>query len=103
MPTSKLTRRLFLAAEVLLLAGTVAAAAWLTRPAEWSPPELVGLLLVLALLGEYFSVEAIDGRLSASLVAIVLAMALLGPAPAAACGIAAMILTSAMRRIPPAR
>ena len=100
MSTPKRTRYVFLAVEVLLLTGTVAAAAWLSRPEEWGPPLLVGLLLVLALLGEWFSVEAIDGRLSASLVAIVLAMGLLGPVVAAVCGIAAMILTSAMRRLP---
>ncbi len=103
MLTHKLTRRLFLVAEVLLVACTAAATVAFVRPDEWSPPLLVGLLLVLALLGERFSVELSDGGLSASLVAIVLAMALLGPVPAAACGIAAMILSSATRRLPPAR
>jgi HD-GYP domain-containing protein (c-di-GMP phosphodiesterase class II) len=100
MHTSKLMRRLFLAAEVLLLVGTVAAAALLSSPEEWSPALLVALLLVLAFFGEWFSVELSDGVLSASLVAIVMAMALLGPAPAAACGIAAMIHRSTMRRLP---
>jgi putative nucleotidyltransferase with HDIG domain len=98
-----LTRRFFWAAEVLLLLGTVAAAVWLSRPEEWSSAPLVALLLALALVGEWFSVEISDGQLSASLVAIVLAMALLGPAPAVACGIAAMIMTSAVRRLPPAK
>jgi len=102
MPAPKLTRRLFWAAEVLLLVGTVVAAVWLSRADEWSPLLLVGLLLVLALLGQWVSVEVNDGELSASLVAIVLAMGLLGPAPAAACGIAAMILTSSRRRLRPA-
>ena len=37
MPTTKLTRYLFWAAEVLMLGGAVAAAAWLSRPAEWHP------------------------------------------------------------------
>jgi HD-GYP domain-containing protein (c-di-GMP phosphodiesterase class II) len=100
MDTPKLTRRLFLAAEVLLLAGTLAAAASISRPEEWQPVLLVGLLLVLAFSGEWFSVELSDGQLSASLVAIVLAMSLLGPVPAAACGIAAMIHRSTMRRLP---
>jgi len=103
MPTSKLIMRLFWAAEVLLLAGTVAAAMWLSRPEEWSPTLLVVLLLALSLVGEWFTVELSDGVLSASLVAIVLAMGLLGPAPAATCGIAAMVLTSAARRITPAQ
>lgn len=100
MLTSKLTTRLFWTAELLLLLCTIAAATRLSGVEEWSPPLLVGLLLVLAFSGEWFSVEMSDGQLSASLVAIVLAMALLGPAPAAACGIAAMVHRSAMRRLP---
>jgi putative nucleotidyltransferase with HDIG domain len=103
MPAPKLITRLFWTAEVLMLAGTVAAAVWLSRPDEWSPALLAALLLALALVGEWFSVEVSDGVLSASLVAIVLAMGLLGPTPAAVCGVAAMALTSAARRIPPAQ
>jgi hypothetical protein len=87
------------AAEILLLAGTAVAAIQLARPEEWNPPLLVVLLVVLALLGERFSVEVSDGTLSASTVAIVLAMGLLGPVPAAVCGVGAMVLTSATRRI----
>ena len=99
MHSSKFTRSLFWSGEVLLLAGTLVAGVWISSISEWSPGALVGLLLVLALVGEWFSVEINDGHLSASLVAIVLAMSLLGPAPAAACGIAAMIHRSAMGRL----
>ena len=87
----KLTWRLFLGAEVLLLAGVVGGGVLLSHADEWRPVLLVALLLVLALLAEWFTVELSEGMLSASLIAIVLAMGLLGPAPAAACGIAAMI------------
>jgi len=100
--TPKLTRGLYWSAEVLLLMGTVGAAVWFFQPGEWRPLTLVGLLFMLALFGQWLSVEVRDGELSASLVAIVLAMGLLGPAPAAACGIAAMILTSSLRRVRPA-
>jgi len=103
MPAPMLTRRLFWAAEVLLLAGILAAAVRFAHAAEWSPAPLVALLLVLALIGVWFSVEITDGHLSASLVAVVLAMGLLGPAPAAACGIAAMIHRSAARRLSPSQ
>jgi putative nucleotidyltransferase with HDIG domain len=103
MPAPKLTRRLFWAAEVLLLAGTVAAAGWLSRPGEWHPLALVALLLVLALGGEWFTVEARGGILSASLAVMALAMGLLGPAPAGACGIAAIGLHSAVGRRTPAQ
>ncbi|HSZ13670.1 MAG TPA: HD domain-containing phosphohydrolase [Solirubrobacteraceae bacterium] len=100
MPAPKLTRRLFWAAEVLLLAGTVFSAVWFSHPDEWQPLALVVLLLVLAFAGELFTVETSHGVLSASLGAMVLAMGLLGPAPAAACGIAAMIVHSAAARRP---
>jgi len=103
MPASKLTRRLAWAAEALLLAGTVVAAAWLSRPDEWHPFALVALLLVIALGGEWFTVETGHGVLSASLGAMVLAMGLLGPAPAAVCGIAAIGLHSAVGRRPPSQ
>jgi HD-GYP domain-containing protein (c-di-GMP phosphodiesterase class II) len=99
----QLTRRLFWAAEILLLAGTLATCALIFRADEWSPPVLVALLLGLSFLGEWFTLEVNDGILSASLVAIVLAMGLLGPTPAAACGIIAALLTSAMRRLAPAQ
>ena len=95
------SRRAFWAAQLLLLAGTIAAAAEFGRAQEWHPASLVVLLLLLALLGEWFSVEIRGGELSASLIAIVLAMGLLGPVPAAACGVAAMVFTSAVRRVPP--
>jgi putative nucleotidyltransferase with HDIG domain len=103
MPASKLTRRLFWSAEFLLLAGTLAAAAWLSHAAEWQPLALVVLLLVLTLLGDWLSIETPAGELSCALVAIVLAMALLGPVPAAAFSIAGTILSSSTRRVPPAQ
>ncbi len=99
MPFSPLLRRLFLLGEALLLCATVAATAILGSASEWHPALLVGILVVLAVLSESFSVELKDGQLTASTVAIVLAMGLLGPGPAAACGLSAMVLASAMRRI----
>lgn len=94
-----LSKRLFLAAEFLLLGATVAAAAWLHQAQEWHPAALVVLLIVLAFLSEWFSIDLGDGTMSASTVAIVLAMGLLGPAPAAACGLAAVIISSTARRV----
>ncbi len=103
MPASKLTRRLFWSAELLLLTGTLAAAVWLSRADEWQPLTLVALLLVLTLLGDWLSIETPAGELSCALVAIVLVMALLGPVPAAAFSIAGTILSSATRRLTPAQ
>jgi HD-GYP domain-containing protein (c-di-GMP phosphodiesterase class II) len=102
MPAPKLTRRLFwVATQVLLLAGTVGIAVWLSPSKEWHPPLLLVFLLVFALLGERFNVETRAGGLSASTIVIVLAMGLLGPGPAAACAAVAMVPTSAPRHLSP--
>jgi putative nucleotidyltransferase with HDIG domain len=92
-------KRLYWGAEIFLLVGAVGASVWLSRADEWQPLTLVGLLLVLALGGHWLSVTVRVGRLNSSLVALVLAMSLLGPAPAVAFGLAAIILTSALRRL----
>jgi putative nucleotidyltransferase with HDIG domain len=101
MRAPKLTERQLWAAEALLLAGTVAAAVSVARPDEWHPLALVALLIVLALGGEWFTVQASAGIVSASLAVMVLAMGLLGPVPAAVCGIAAIGLHSAVARRAP--
>jgi putative nucleotidyltransferase with HDIG domain len=92
-------RRTWLAAEVLLIVGTIAGSIAEARAAEWQPAVLVIFLLVLASAGERFTVPLPGGGVvSASLGAMVLAMGLLGPAAAAACGITAAITFSAARR-----
>src|SRR5437899_101886 len=103
MWTRPFNRRAFWALELLLLAGTAVASLRVASGQEWHPLALVVLLLALALVGQWFSVDIASGQLSASLIAILLAMSLLGPLPAAACGIAAMILKSAVRRLAPAQ
>lgn len=92
-------RRAWLAAEVLLILGTVAGSIAQARVSEWQPAVLVIFLLVLAAAGERFTVPLPGGGVvSASLGAMVLAMGLLGPATAAACGITSAVTFSAMRR-----
>ena len=104
MPAPKLTRRLFWAAEVLLLAGTVVSGrVALASRGMAAAARSSGCCWCSRCSVSRFSVEMSDGQVSASMVAIVLAMGLLGPAPAVACGIAAMILTSAVRRLSPAQ
>lgn len=102
MPAQKLTTRLFWTAEVLLVAGTVAAAVLISHQDEWHPLPLVALLLALTVVGDWLSLEIGDGQLSTSSVAIVLAATLLGPGPAAAFAIVAVTLTSVQRRLPAA-
>jgi putative nucleotidyltransferase with HDIG domain len=98
-----LKRRLFWAAEGLLLASAVGGVAWMSSPEEWRPLMLVALLFALALVGEWFSIETRGGGdLSASFVALVLAMSLLGPAPAVVLGIASTIFVCLRRGLRPA-
>ena len=55
-----------------------------SRADDWSPLSLLGLLFVLAAGSELLGFEIKGLRLSGSFLSIVLAMALLGPAPAVA-------------------
>jgi putative nucleotidyltransferase with HDIG domain len=100
MPASKLTTRLFLLAEALLLAGAAATAVLTSHAEDWQPLLLVALLLALVLGGQRMNVVLRGQQITAAGIALVLAMTLLGPAPAALCGVAAMIWTSAKRRLP---
>ena len=65
MSPTKLTRRLSWTAEGLLLAGTIAAAAWLSSAQEWQPLSLLGLLPALALVAERLEFEVRGQHLSA--------------------------------------
>ena len=74
-------------AESVLLAGSVIAAALLSTEEQWHPLDLVGLLAVVVV-GSDSSLRAKRFRISGSFLGLVLAMALLGPAPAVAMGLA---------------
>jgi len=89
-------RRLLVAGQAVLLAVVVSAAALLSDPAQWQPVELVGLLAVLVVGSDFMTLEAKRFRISGSFLGLVLAMALLGPAPAVAMGLASQ-LTDALR------
>jgi putative nucleotidyltransferase with HDIG domain len=74
-------------AVLLIAAGTVAVAS--STAQDWQPIELVLLLLVLAIGSDVLTIDFRGIRISGSFLAIVLAMALLGPAPAIAIGVLA--------------
>jgi putative nucleotidyltransferase with HDIG domain len=96
---AKVLPRAFFAAEALSLAAALGAAAWLSRAPEWHPPLLVAVLLVLSVAGQGLQFTIRGQNLSAGFVAQVLAMALLGPAPAVAIALIAAIYISARRRL----
>jgi putative nucleotidyltransferase with HDIG domain len=94
--------RLYLASQWILLAGAVAVAVLTSHAADWHPVELVALLLVLSVVGEWLTITMGSQSVSAGFVALVLAMCLLGPAPAVAIGAAAIAADSLARRPSPA-
>jgi putative nucleotidyltransferase with HDIG domain len=96
--TRRHLNRLYLASQWTLLAGAIAVAALTSRSADWHPTELVALLLVLSVVGEWLTITMGSQSVSAGFVALVLAMTLLGPAPAVAIGAVAIAADSLARR-----
>jgi putative nucleotidyltransferase with HDIG domain len=92
-----------LAGEALLLAVAAVIGVLSSTAADWDPPALVALLLGLALITDLFAVSHEGQRISGSFLALVLAMALCGPAPAAAIGVASVLFDQVRSRNPPAR
>jgi len=93
-------RNLYIASQWVLLGVALAGAVVSSRAADWRPLELLILLLVLGVVGERLAVTVGNQSLSASFIALVLAMTLLGPAPAALIGGLAVLVDSGMRRPP---
>ena len=91
LPPSR-RRNTLVAAEVGLLVVSVAAAILLSTAEQWRPVELVGLLAVLAWGSDFLTLETKRARISGSFLGLVLAMALLGPAPAVAIGLGCAIV-----------
>ena len=83
-----------------LLAAATIGAVLTSRAADWHPLSLLGLLFVLAAASELMGLEIRNFRLTGSFVALVLAMALLGPAPAVALSVPCMLIDGVMSRRP---
>jgi putative nucleotidyltransferase with HDIG domain len=71
-----------IAGEVVVLVIACVVAAITSTAADWEPIELFAVLLVLAVGSDFLALQHKVQRISGSFLAIVLAMALLGPAPA---------------------
>ena len=85
-------RRLMPFAESALLGVSIVGITFSSRASDWRPFSLWILLLAIALLSDFLAIRvASNARISASFIAIVLAMALLGPAPAAVLGLTTTI------------
>ena len=97
----RLSPRLLAVPLWILAAGGVTGALLTSRTEDWTPIGLVGLLLVISIASDAMGVETRGMRLSGSFIAIVLAMALLGPAPAVAIALGT-IAVDTWRAKPPA-
>jgi putative nucleotidyltransferase with HDIG domain len=91
-------RRALVVCEGLLLVAAAATAVLLSDREQWQPVELVGLLAVLSVGSDFLTLDAKRFRISGSFMGLVLSMALLGPAPAAAIGVACALSDAARYR-----
>jgi putative nucleotidyltransferase with HDIG domain len=89
-----------IAGEVVLLVLACVVAALVSTAADWKPPELFAVLLALALGSDLLAVRHKAQRISGSFLALVLAMALLGPAPAVTIGIVSVLVDQLRARNP---
>jgi len=83
-----------------LTVSSIVAAIALSRTADWKPIALFGLLLTLALISEAFRLESRNLNVSATFLAVVLAMTLLGPTPAAVLGVTTILVNAVKLRAP---
>jgi putative nucleotidyltransferase with HDIG domain len=88
-----------LAAEAVVLLGTLVGAVAASDPADWRPPGLVAVLLALAVVSDLLALQHKTQRISGAFFAVVLAIALCGPAPAVLIG-AVCVLVDALRNRP---
>lgn len=89
-----------LAVQIVVLALLLAAIALVSNATDWSDPELIVPLAVLAIGSHLFPLAARGVHISGAFLGLALAMAIIGPAPAAAMGVTAVLL-DALRSRPP--
>jgi putative nucleotidyltransferase with HDIG domain len=93
--------RLIPAAQIAVLAAATVTAALTSTAADWRPVGLIGVLVALAVASDVMIVEMRGLRLSGAFFSVVLAMVLLGPAPATAIGISTAVLSAITSRRQP--
>jgi putative nucleotidyltransferase with HDIG domain len=80
------------------MAGSAVTAAVLSEAKDWHPLALFLVLFVLAAVSEAFRLETKTFNISAAFLSLVLAMVLMGPAPAAALGVIVTCVDALRRR-----
>src|SRR5262249_8957394 len=92
-------RRVIAIAQAILLVLAICVAALLSSEDQWKPITLVGLIALLVLGSDILVLDAKRFRIGGPFPGLVLAMALLGPAPAAALGLASAGVDAVRRRV----
>ena len=91
-------KHLLEASQGAILAAALVGAALSSHTQDWHPWSLVLLLFALVIATDQFAIETKRMRISGGHVGFVLAMVLLGPAPAAAIGVASMLIAAPRTR-----
>ena len=89
---------LILVVQTVVLVAVVTIAATLSDTSDWQPLALVFVLLALAVASDLMIVDMRGLRVSGAFFSVVLAMVLLGPAPAVALGVATTVVYAAISR-----
>jgi putative nucleotidyltransferase with HDIG domain len=92
--------RLIPGAQITVLVAATVAAALSSEARDWHPVALVLVLFALAVASDVMIVDMRGVRVSGAFFSVVLAMVLLGPAPAAAIGIGATLVYAAISQRP---
>ena len=95
---SQRSKRL-LVAEAVILLGTLVAAVASSRESDWDPIGLVLVLLGLAVVSDLLALQHTSQRITGAFFALVLAMALCGPAPAVMIGFVSVLIDSLRNRL----
>jgi putative nucleotidyltransferase with HDIG domain len=88
-----------LAAEAVILLGTLVAAIASSEAEDWQPFGLVLILLGLAVVSDLLALQHKTQRITGAFFAIVLAMALCGPAPAVMIGVVSVLVDGLRNRL----
>jgi putative nucleotidyltransferase with HDIG domain len=89
-----------LAAQAAVLIAVVVVAVLTSESQDWEPAELVAMLFFLAVGSDILTVEFRTIRISGAFLALVLAMVLLGPAPAMAIGATSALVDAILSHRP---
>jgi putative nucleotidyltransferase with HDIG domain len=95
-------RRTIVAAQIVLLTTSLVVVVATSRTSDWTPVTLVLFLAGIAVASDVAAIETKTLRMTGSFIALVLAMALLGPGPAVAIGLLTIVIAAIRDKTGPA-